>query len=137
MIYSLTLILFHYYFTVDPSGIPVIYNVSASDQTLNIYSGHETVVLICRVIGENISGGYWEKVDGTLSANHNKSKLISHDNHHKATVKMTITKVKPVHSGRYRCVIFTPWSVVKSDGIQVIVRSKGRYILCSWNLMRE
>ena len=78
--------------------------------------------------GENISGGYWERVDGkvTLSPNHNKSKLISHSKHHKATVKMTITRVHPIHSGRYRCVIFTPWSVVKSDDVQVTVRSKGK-----------
>ena len=61
----------------------------------------------------------------TLSPNHNKSKLISHGKHHKATVKMTITRVRPIHSGRYCCVIFTLWSMVKSDDVKVTVRSKG------------
>ena len=112
------------YFTIGPPEKPVIYNVS-SDQTLDIFSSHETVSLICRVIGANVAGGYWEKVDGkvTLSPNHNKSKLVSH-NGHKATVKMTITRARPIHSGRYRCVIFNQWSVVTSKDVQVTIRSK-------------
>ena len=104
---------------------PAIYSVS-SDQTLSILSGHENVVLMCTAIG-HITGGYWEKVDGKVSLNHNKSKLILH-NHKKATVNMTITRVHPIHSGKYRCVIFNQWGVVKSKDVQVTVKSKGGHI---------
>ena len=86
--------------------------------------------MICTAIGENITGGYWERVDGNhgLSLIHNKSKPLSH-NHREATLQMNITRARPTHSGRYRCVIFNPWGVGKSRNVQVTIRSKDKYII--------
>ena len=112
---------------IGSSRRPVICNVS-SDWTLDIFNGHEQVILICTAIGENITGGYWERVDGNhgLSPIHNESEPLS-NNHRKATLQMTIARAHPTHSGRYRCVIVNQWGVGKSRDVQVTIRSKDKY----------
>ena len=102
---------------------PVIYNVSG-DQVVNIVSGHETVALTCGAIGENIAGGYWEKIDETIPLSHNKSKHLLY-NHGKVILQMTIIRIHPSYSGDYRCVIYNQWWVVKSWKVQVTIGSKG------------
>ena len=120
------MILFSRRIIVGSSRRLVIHNVS-SDQTKDIFNGHEEVILICTAIGDNIDGGYWEKVDGNhgLSPIHNRSMPVSHS-HRKATVQMNIAKAHPTHSGRYRCVVFNRWGVVNSRNVQVIIRSKDK-----------
>lgn len=111
------------------SGKPLIYNIS-SDKTVSVVSGHESVVLLCIVVGENITGGYWKKVNGSLVSSHNKSKL-SH-NHRKTVTKihLIITKARPTHSGEYQCTVYSQWAVVRSRNVQVIVKCKD-WLLCS------
>ena len=114
----------HIFFS-DYSEPPVIYYVS-SDQKLNIYSGYDKVHLVCEATGENITGGYWEKVGGGhLSPSHNKSKPLSYSNGGKAVkLKLVIIKAHPIHSGRYRCIVYGQWGVTKSRKVNVIIKSK-------------
>lgn len=109
----------------DRSEPPVVYSVS-SDQVLNIYSGYDKVHLVCEASGENITGGYWEKVQGgRLSKSHNKSKPLSYSNGGKAVeLKLTIFKAHPIHSGKYRCVVYGQWGLTKSRKVSVIIKSK-------------
>ena len=92
---------------------------------LSIYSNHDKVHLICKATGENITGGYWEKVQGgSLSPNHNNSKR-SHSHDGKAMIlKLTIIRAHPNHSGRYRCVVYGQLGVIKSRKVNVIIKSK-------------
>ena len=102
---------------------PVISNVS-SDQVLNIYNSYGRVHLICEATGENITGGCWVKVDGSLSPNHNKSKQSYLHDGKTIVLKLTITRAHPVHSGRYHCVVYGQWGVKKSRNVNVIIKSK-------------
>ena len=100
----------------------MIYYVS-SEQVVDIVNGHHKVTLSCGVIGEDIAGGYWEKVDGNLPSFRNKSKPLLH-NHGNTTLKMVIVRVRPSNSGGYRCVVYSQWWVVKSRKVQVTIRGK-------------
>ena len=98
----------------------------SSEQVVEIDSGHEKVTLTCGVIGEDITGGYWEKVDGNLSSLHNKSKPLLH-NHGKTILKMVIVRARPSNSGDYRCVVYNQWGVSKSRNVQVTIRGKEKH----------
>ena len=96
------------------------------NQQLSIVSGNELVTLTCRVTGDDITGGYWEKVnDDPLPVNNNMSSL-SND---KRTLKITIRSVRPTHSGRYRCVVYSQWGVAQSRNVQVTITSKSNNVL--------
>ena len=98
-------------------GIPKIIN-NTENQQLSVVSGREVVTLTCEITGDDITGGYWERVnDDPLPARNNISSL-SND---KTIVTMTIRRVR---SGGYHCVIYSPWGVAQSANIVVTVTSK-------------
>ena len=103
-------------------GKPVIFDIS-SDQKLNVVTGHEKVVSTCELTSENITGAYWERVDGNLPSAHNESKLHYHNNG-KTTLRLSIIRAHPAHSGRYRCVVHNQWGVIVSKNVQVTIGSK-------------
>jgi len=78
---------------------------------LSIVSGDEEVILTCKVTGDNITGGYWERVNGEALPNTNNRSSLSNKNNDKRTLKITITKARPEHSGSYRCVVYSLWGV--------------------------
>ena len=96
-------------------GKPGVSNVSG-DQTLNITSNTEKVVLTCEVTGDDIYTMYWIRTDGfvlPVSRNHtvfNVSKL-----------SFTIRRVHPHDSGGYRCVVHSPWGDAESNIVQVLI----------------
>ena len=100
----------------------MIYYVS-NEQVVNIFSGKQKVTLTCKAIGENITGGYWEKARHNLPSFQNKSKPLLH-NHGKTILKMVIFRALPRNSGVYRCVVYNQWGLVKSWNVQVTIRSK-------------
>ena len=98
----------------------------SDDQQLNIVSGNEEVMLTCYVNGDDITGGYWERVnDDPLPVSNNISSL-SND---KRTLTITISRARPTHSGRYRCVVYSQWGVAQSRNVQVTITSKSDNVL--------
>ena len=84
------------------------------------------MTLICGVTGDNITGGYWERVnDDPLPVNNNMSSL-SND---KRTLTITIRRVRPTHSGMYRCVVYSQWGVAQSRNVEVTITSKSNNVL--------
>ena len=89
---------------------------------MSVVSGDENVTLTCEITGDDITGGYWERMNaGPLPVSNNISSL-SND---RKTVTMTIRSVRPRHSGMYRCLIYSPWGVAQSRSIAVTVTGKG------------
>ena len=98
---------------------------SSADQQLSIISGNEQVTLTCKVTGDDIAGGYWERTDNVQLMKSNMSSLRSN----KRTIIMTITEVRPEHSGMYRCVAYSQWGVAQSRNIQVTITSESNNVL--------
>ena len=83
-------------------------------------------MLTCNVTGDDIIGGYWERVrDDSLPVTNNVSSL-SND---KRTLTITISKARPTHSGRYRCVVYSQWGVVQSRNVRVTITSMSNNVL--------
>ena len=91
---------------------------------MSIVSGDEQVTLTCQVTGDNITVGYWERVNNG-SVNNNMSSF-SND---KKTLIITIRRARPTHSGMYRCVVYSQWGVAQSRNVQVTVTSKNNSVL--------
>ena len=93
---------------------------------MTIVSDNEEVRLTCNATGDDITGGYWERVnDDPLPVSNNMSSL-SND---KRTLMITISRARPTHSGRYRCVVCSQWGVVQSRNVKVIITSKSNNVL--------
>ena len=93
---------------------------------LSILRDNKEVMLTCNVNGDDIIGGYWERVnDDPLPVSNNISSL-SND---KRTLTMTISRTRPTHSGSYGCVVYSQWGVAQSEDVQVTITSKINNIL--------
>ena len=99
---------------------------SPSDQQLSIISGNQQVTLTCKVTGDDIAGGYWERMDDVQYMNRNNKSSLSDD---KKTVTIKITKARPEHSGEYRCIAYSQWGVAQSRNIQVTITSESNNVL--------
>ena len=88
---------------------------------MSIVSGIEQVTLTCEVIGDDIAGGYWEKVDGDPLPHQNNMSSLS--NKMKVST-IIITRARPEHSGRYCCVAYSQWGVDRSRNVQVTIASE-------------
>ena len=88
-------------------------------------NGTERVILTCEVEGDDITGGYFERInDVPLQRNH--SKFIQNEN----IIQITMYKAHPSNSGEYRCVAYSKWGVAQSRIIQVNVTSMLLYKCC-------
>ena len=99
---------------------------SSGDQQLSIISSNEQVTLTCKVTGDDIAGGYWERMDGVQLKNRNNMSSFSNDNR---MVTINITKARPQHSGRYRCIAHSQWGVAQSRNVQVTITSESNNVL--------
>ena len=97
---------------------------TSSNQKLRIISGNEQVTLKCEVTGDDIAGGYWERMDG-VPVKSNMSSLS--DN--KRTIIMNITRARPEHSGKYRCVAYSQWGVGQSRNVRVTITSESNNVI--------
>ena len=95
----------------------------SDDEVLSIVGHNEKVMLTCNVTGDDITGGYWERVAD--SKQNNMSSLSNN----KRTLTITISRARPTHSGRYRCVVYSQWGVAQSRNIQVTITSKSNNVL--------
>ena len=91
---------------------------------MSIVSGDNEAVLSCTVTGDDIIGSYWEKVNGDSLPN--KINISSFRNNKRT---LTITKVRPEHSGMYRCVAYSQWGVAESRIVQVNITSESNNVL--------
>ena len=87
---------------------------------LSIVSSNEEVMLTCNINGDDITGGYWERVNDNPLPNRNNMSSLSND---KRTLTITISGARPTHSGRYRCVVYSQWGVAQSRNITVTITS--------------
>ena len=106
------------------TGKPSITNSSGNEQ-LSIITSNEQVTLTCEVTGDNIAGGYWERMDGVQLRNRNMSSLSNN----KRTITMIITRARPEHSGMYYCVAYSQWGVGQSRNVQVTITSESNNVL--------
>ena len=107
-------------------GVPKITKSPKATQNLSIVSGNEQVTLTCEVTGDNITGGYWERVGGRSLS---KSKNMSSINDDKTNLQLTINEARPRNSGMYRCVVYSQWGVAQSEDVQVTIKSKRNNVI--------
>ena len=106
-------------------GNPKITN-NPSNEVLQVVSGNEQVTLRCEVTGDDIAGGYWERIDGVqLMRRNNMSSL----NYNKRTLTLNITRARPEYSGRYHCIAYSQWGMAQSRNVQVIITSESNNVL--------
>ena len=60
--------------------------------------------------------------DNRLSPNHNKSKMSYYDNGKAIKLTLTIVAAHPSHSGRYRCIVYGQWGMVRSKKVKVAIK---------------
>ena len=93
---------------------------------LKITSWNNNIILTCNVTGDDIAGGYWERVNrGSLNKGNNDSSLSNGN----TTVQLNIIKARPKHSGIYRCVTYSQWGVAQSRNVQVTITSESNNVL--------
>ena len=90
---------------------------------LSIVSGNEEVMLTCNVTGDDITGGYWERVNDNPLPNRNNMSSLSND---KRRLTITISRARPTQSGMYRCVVYSQWGVAQSKNVKVNITSKSK-----------
>ena len=101
---------------------------------LSIVSGNEQVMLTCNVNGDDIIGGYWDRVNGGPLPNYNNMSSLSNN---MRTLIITISRARPEHSGRYRCVVYSQWGVAQSSNVQVTITSKGVIMHVAINVVTD
>ena len=101
-------------------GRPTITNTinSVIGKELNILNGNESVSLICIASGDDLAGGYWERLNPPLDMS---NMSLFHENH---ILQLLITRARPMHSGKYRCVVYSQWGVAHSNNVTVNITSK-------------
>ena len=70
------------------------------------------------VTGDDLAGGYWER----LNPPQNLSDMTIFYNY--GAVQLTITRARPMHSGKFRCVVYSQWGMAHSDNVTVNITSK-------------
>ena len=95
----------------------------SGNQTLNIASNTEKVVLMCEVTGDNVTA-YWRRLDGLILPDRRNQTVFDTNN-----LSFTILRAHPHDSGDYQCVAYSPWGHAKSDTVVVsIVAAAPRFI---------
>ena len=101
-------------------GRPAITNTinAVGSIEVSIISGHNPVLLECHATGDDLAGGYWEKLNFLQNLSSMSSFLSN------GVVKLVITRARPMHSGEYRCVVYSQWGVAHSDNVSLAIKSK-------------
>ena len=101
-------------------GRPVITSTTnaVGSNEVNIINGNEPVLLVCHVTGDDLAGGYWERLNPLQNLS-NMSSFLSN-----GTVQLLITRARPMHSGNYRCVVYSQWGMAHSNNVTVTIKSK-------------
>ena len=96
-----------------------------NDQQLGIVSGDEQVTLTCEVLSNDVNG-YWERVDdGPLPLKNNMSSLMR-ETSVVTLLHLTITRARPMHSGKYQCIVYNELGIDQSRNVTVTITGKRR-----------
>jgi len=92
-----------------------------TNKSLSIVKGTQQVKLTCEVSGDDIAGGYWERINGGPLPDSNN---VSSTKNRNTTLQLTITRARPDYSGQYRCVVYSQWGMAQSKRAQVNITSE-------------
>ncbi|XP_065893776.1 B-cell receptor CD22-like [Dysidea avara] len=92
--------------------------VRLTESEHNIVNGNEAVTLTCEVNGDDITGGYWERINGGPLPNNNNVSSLNDD---KTILQLNITEARPDHSGQYYCVVYSQWGMAQSSNALVTI----------------
>ena len=109
------------------TGPPSITN-TPSGQESSIVSGDEYVKLTCTVFGDDING-YWERVNNESLPTQNNMSSLSRDSTVVTLLSLNITRARPMHSGRYRCIAYSEVGTAQSEVVTVTIKSERAQIL--------
>ena len=95
---------------------------------LKITNENDNLLLLCTVTGDDITAGYWERVNrrSLNKGNNDSSASLSNGN---TIIQLNITNARPKHSGMYRCVAYSQWGVGQSRNVTVIIISESNNVL--------
>ena len=98
---------------------PVVQSCS-HNQELSVVNDKEMVTLTCEFNGDDIIAGY------CLRGHGDKTFLFfkNADFNQNETKYFQMYKARPSNSGKYHCVVYSPWGVARSREIQVNITSK-------------
>ena len=108
------------------TGEPTILDYT-KDIALQITNDNQEVTLTCSAIGSDLIGGHWERVNGNpLEKSNNISSIDMDVARTSINISMKIIAVRTVHSGQYRCVVYSNWG--KKLAIPIQVEFTGKYM---------
>ena len=101
-------------------GRPTITSITnaVGSNEVAVINGDEPVQLECHATGDDLAGGYWER----LNPLQNLSNMSSFQGN--GAVHLAIARARPMHSGKYRCVVYSQWGTAHSDNITMTVKCK-------------
>ena len=97
----------NYYYNII--GKPIITSVSRR-RIYTVTDDDETVELVCKIIGNNITLAYFERLNGTLP---NVTNLIINADSNEVILNMSF-KAHPHNSGDFQCIVYGQWGVTSS-----------------------
>ena len=96
------------------------------DEWVSVISGSERVTLMCEVTGDDIAGGYWERLGSDPLPNKANMSSLSND---KTRLQLIIAGVRPEYSGMYHCVVYSQWGIAQSNNTTVTITSENSNVL--------
>ena len=87
------------------------------------------MTLTCIFTGDDINGSYWERVSSGPLSNSNNISILTSLSIDKTMLTITISRARSMHTGNYRCVVYSQWGVAHSRNVQVTVTSKKHNVL--------
>ena len=93
---------------------------------MSVVSGSERVALACEVTGDDIAGGYWNRLGGNPLPNKANFSSLSNGN---TRLQLIIVGARPEYSGMYYCVAYSQWGVAQSRNVQVTITSESNNVL--------
>ena len=102
------------------TGGPMIIG-NPNDQLLHITNSSEVVILTCQASGSDLTGGYWERLNGhpIPKKNNISSFVYTKLDNTMIQLNMIIVRARPAHSGLYHCVVYSRWGITESIPTQV------------------
>ena len=83
------------------------------------------MILICKVKGNHLKGGYWERIDKGPSPKECNTSSSYLDDDHNTVLLLKIDRTFPNCSGQYHCVAFNDWGITVSGTHHVTISVLG------------
>ena len=96
------------------------------DEQVSVVTGSESVALTCELTGDDIAGGYWDRLGSDPLPNKANISSLSND---KTRLHLIILRARPEYSGMYHCVVYSQWGVTQSSNTTVTITSENSNVL--------